>query len=107
MKKLEDWARSSCRGPAGGDKRTRTHCWDFGENGSKREGGTKKFSTVCKKAKEEAVIGGEGKGQRALGKRRLRNFQVYIILREAVWGKRGKYQESYQFGVLKRNAQFH
>jgi hypothetical protein len=48
---------------------------------------------------------GEGKGQRALGKRRLRNFRIYIILREAVWGKRGKYQESYQFSFLKRHSQ--
>jgi len=104
VKKLEDWGRSSCRGTAGGDKPHPYPLLGFWGKWIKREGGTKKFSTVCKKAKEEAVIGGEGKGQRALGKRRLRNFQVYIILREAVWGKRGKYQESYQFGVLKRNA---
>jgi hypothetical protein len=43
----------------------------FGGNGSKRKGGTKKLSMVCKKANEEGVIGGEGKGQRALGKKEV------------------------------------
>ena len=44
--------------------RTCTHCWDFGGNGSKRKGGTKKFSTVCKKAKKR---GDRGRRERAEG----------------------------------------
>ena len=33
-----------------------------------------KFSMVCKETKEEGAIGGEGKGQRALGEKEVAEF---------------------------------